>query len=70
MTRQPIACPTFDRIDLVQCEDGETLMAYAYPNRHDDAGMVAINLADLPRQAFPTARHLEAGDDDDDWHAR
>ena len=72
MTRPTITCPTFDRIDLVICEDGATVMAYAYPNAHDDQGMIALNLDDLPAEAFDLPTHLhddDDDDDDDDWHA-
>lgn len=34
----------FDQIDLVLCEDGETVVAYAYPNADDDEGLVVITL--------------------------
>ena len=37
-------CPTFDQIDLVVCEDGETIMACAYPNPNDDECVVMFTL--------------------------
>ena len=64
MSRPPLACPTFDRIDLVLCEDGATVMAYAYPHRDHDEGMIAVNLDDLPPGAFTLPTHLHDGDDD------
>ena len=35
-------CPRFDQVDVVLCEDGETLIAYAYPNAGDEGLVVVI----------------------------
>lgn len=63
-------CPTFADIQVVTCEDGRSKAAYCYPHADRDDGLIVVSLDDLPPEAFPIARHLEADDDDDDWHAR
>jgi hypothetical protein len=50
MTR--VTCPTFAHIEVVLCEDGRSLAAYAYPHADTDDDMVMVNLDDLPHGAF------------------
>ncbi len=47
-----VECPTFAAIHLVACEDGKSLMAYAYPFDDREDGVVTMNIEDLPTSAF------------------
>lgn len=54
-----VQCPTYAEIQIVRCEDGSSLMAYAYPDHNTEHGAIVLSLDDMPPAAFRLPDHLE-----------